>query len=95
MTTEEIKAQVELAMAAVLHYFVGSKKLSFAEFEADLKPFLEAYLKQLPTFDRLSYKLHPFPNGDRFDIGLIFTDCWIASQLFEVERGVKATTTLH
>lgn len=97
MTTkaEEIKAHVERTLSAALHYFVGSKVLSFMEFESELGHFLEAYLKQLPSFQRLSYRFHPSKDGDRFDIGFIFEDFMIASQLFEADRGIKTSTTFH
>lgn len=95
MTNDEVQTHVKRTMDAALQYFVGTKKLSFKEFDPDLGPFLEAYLKQIPLYQRLSYRFHSFPDGDRFDIGLVFDGFFIAAQLFEVERGINATTTFH
>ena len=94
MNNVEIKAHVQRTMDAALQYFVGTKKLSFKEFNLDLGPFLEAYLKQLPRFERLSYQLHSFPDGDHFDIGIVFDGGFVAAQLFEVDP-IKSTATFH
>jgi hypothetical protein len=94
MTNIDLKAHVQRTMDAALQYFVGTKKLSFKEFDSDLGPFLEAHLKQLPRYERLSYKLHSFPDGDHFDIGIVFDGGFVAAQLFEVDP-IKSSTTFH
>lgn len=94
-TNEHLQLQIELVVSAALRYFVGAKKLSFVEFEGDIQPFVEAYVSLLPGFKIASAKLHHLPNGDRFDVGFMFDTCVVGVQLFEVEPGLKSTTTFH
>lgn len=94
-TNDQRQLQIELVVSAALRYFVGVKKLSFLEFEEDLQPFVEAYVGLLPGFKIVSAKLHHLPNGDRYDVGFMFDEYIVGVQLFEVEPGLKSTTTFH